>query len=396
MSTNGRYVAFESWANNIVPDDANRLCDVFVYDRQTGQTTRVSVDSSGAEGNASSFAATISADGRHVGFISDATNLVPGDTNGTTDVFVHDRRTGQTTRVSLGSAGNEGNNASRSPSISGDGGHVLFVSMADNFVPDDTNECADVFLHDRKTGRTTRVSVDSGGTQADAGSGEPALSADGRYAAFYSHAMNLVPADINGKPDVFLRDLGSSKTTRVSVDSQGTEGNADSRMPAISGNGRHIAFESWASNLVPDDTNGRMDTFLHDRRTGKTERVSLDSAGRQSPGDSRNASLSPDARYVLFTGFANHLVPEDTNKRADVYVRDLRTDELTRVSVSSDGEQGNHDSDQSSISSDGRYVAFSTKAKNLLPNDKNRAVDVVIHDCKTGKLTRASIGCREP
>ncbi len=197
-------MAFQSFATNLVSGDTNGQLDVFVHDRQSGATERVSVDS----GNNGSYAYSISADGRCVAFSSDANNLVSGDTNGDSDVFVHDRQSGATERVSVDSAGAQGNLDSNSPSISADGRYVAFWGWASNLVSGDTNATADVFVHDRQNGATERVSVKSAGAQGNGRSDDPSISADGRCVAFHSWATNLVSGDTNATEDVFVRDRG--------------------------------------------------------------------------------------------------------------------------------------------------------------------------------------------
>jgi Tol biopolymer transport system component len=187
-----------------VPGDTNNNSDIFVHDRKTGTTERVSVDSAGNQGNSFSEGASVSRDGRFVAFTSVASNLVPGDTNGRSDIFIHDRKTGTTERVSVDSAGNQGNTSSFQPSISRDGRFVAFRSLASNLVPGDTNNNSDIFVHDRKTGITERVSVDSAGNQANDSSSEPSISRDGRFVAFQSFDSNLVPGDTNGVLDIFV------------------------------------------------------------------------------------------------------------------------------------------------------------------------------------------------
>ncbi len=262
-------------------------------------TTRVSVNSTGAQGNGHSAYPSISADGRFVAFASGASNLVPGDT-GYWDVFVHDRQTGTTTRVSVSSTGTQSNDNSGDPSISADGLYVAFTSSAQNLIPGDTNGRADVFVHDRQTGTTTRVSVNSTGTQGDFNSWRPAISANGRYVAFISDATTLVPGDTNGRADVFVHDRQTGATTRVSVSSAGIQGDGfveGSSTPSISADGRFVAFASGASNLVPGDTNNQKDVFVHDRQTGATTRVSVSSADDKSGGcwsSNSSPSLSVD------------------------------------------------------------------------------------------------------
>jgi Tol biopolymer transport system component len=283
------------------------------------------VDSSGNQANgAGSQEAAISADGRYVAFDSYATNLVPGDTNHPGDVFVHDRQTGATELVSVDSSGNQGNGGgSYRPAISADGRYVAFDSYAADLVPGDTNGSNDVFVHDRQTGTTERVNVDSAGNQGDGGDSQgAAISADGRFVAFQSGATNLVPGDTNGNFDVFVHDRQTGATELVSVDSAGNQGGGHSYGAAISADGRYVAFESEASNLVPGDTNGSNDVFVHDRQTGVTELVSVGISGSLGDGASNNAAISTDGRYVAFESGATNLVPGDTNGNFDVFVRD--------------------------------------------------------------------------
>jgi hypothetical protein len=388
ISADGRFVAFWSYASNLVPGDTNVRDDVFVHDRATGQTSRVSVDSAGVQGNSGSEASSISADGRFVAFKSLASNLVPGDTNGWPDVFVHDRLTGQTSRVSVDSAGVQGNFDSYEPSISADGRFVAFYSIASNLVPGDTNGNWDVFVHDRATGQTTRVSVDSAGVQGNSSSYYPSISADGRFVPFFSHASNLVPGDTNASPDVFVHDRSTGTTTRVSVDSAGVQGNSSSYYPSISADGRFVAFFSHAGNLVPGDTNASPDVFVHDRATGTTTRVSVDSAGVQGNAYSYDSSISADGRFVAFYSSAWNLVPGDTNGAYDVFVHDRASGQTNRASVDSACVQGNHESLSPSISADGRFVAFYSSAWNLVPGDTNFRHDVFVRDLARVRLAR--------
>ena len=320
ISADGRYVAFDSAASNLVAGDTNGNYDVFVYDRSTHKTRRVSVSSKGRQGNDDSYDPSISADGRYVAFASSASNLVAGDANNAFDVFVYDRKTHRTRRVSVSSGGAGGNGASVYPSISADGRYVAFTSVASDLVANDTNDATDVFVYDRKTHRTRRVSVSSGGQQGNDTSSSPAISADGRYVAFASFASNLVAGDTNGVPDVFVYDRRTHRTRRVSVSSGGQQGNDTSTSPAISADGRYADFESDASNLAGGDENGFRDIFVYDRSTHKTRRVSVSSGGQQGDGDSFNPSISADGRYVAFESLASDLVAGDMNGTRDVFV----------------------------------------------------------------------------
>ena len=223
---NERYVAFESSAMHLVSGDTNRVTDVFVYDRQTKQTARVSVSSTGAQANGGSFAPEVSRDGRFVVFESLATNLVPDDTNRQRDVFVHDRQTGQTTRVSVDSTSAQANNFSQAAHLSEDGRFVVFESLASNLVSGDTNGVIDVFGHDRQTKITTRVSVATGGLQANNASVNPTVSADGRYVLFESFATNLMPEKTDEPKHAFVHDRLTGQTLRAPNNS--TKGTAAS------------------------------------------------------------------------------------------------------------------------------------------------------------------------
>ena len=399
ISADGRYVAFESIADNLVQSDTNGDRDVFVHDRQTGQTTRVSVSSSSQQGDRDSDNPSISADGRYVAFESIADNLVQSDTNGDRDVFVHDRQTGQTTRVSVSSAGEQGNHSSYQASISADGRYVAFQSFATNLVDGDTNGDQDVFVHDSQTAQTTRVSISSAGQQGNRDSDSPSISAYGRYVAFESLAFNLVEGDTNGDQDIFVHDRQTGTTSRVSVRSTGLQGNDHSYRPSISADGRYVAFESEAGNLVEGDTNHHFDVFVCDRQTGQTTRVSVSSAGEQGNDTSEFSSISPNGRYVAFRSEANNLVEGDTNGGLpDVFVHDRQTGQTTLVSVSSDGEQENYWSCFSSISAGGRYVAFDSYASNLVEGDTNGYADVFVHDRFASSLSDLVVSdiCTQP
>jgi Tol biopolymer transport system component len=390
ISADGRYVAFDSDVANLVPGDTNGLSDIFVRDRTAGVTYLVSKNSAGDQGNTYSVYPSVSADGRYVAFMSGATNLVYADTNGVADIFVRDRQTGTTTRVSRNSAGVEGNDGSFSPSISGDGRYVAFPSDATNLVAGDTNGVSDIFVRDRNTGTTYLVSKSSAGVVGDSYSSYPSLSSDGRYVVFESAATNLVAGDTNGMYDVFVRDRTTGTTTLVSKSSTGEIGNGYSTAPFISADGRYVVFDSYATNLVAGDTNGMSDVFVRDRQTGTTTLVSKSSTGVLGSGNSYYASISADGRYVAFYSYAVNLVTGDTNGVEDIFVRDRQTGTTTRVSKSSAGVEGDGDSIYPSISADGRYVVFYSAASNLVPGDINGAGDTFVRDRQTGTTTLVS------
>ena len=372
ISTDGRYVAFASDATNLVSGDTNDAEDIFVRDRQTGQTTRVSVSSSGVQGNNDSDAPAISYDGRYVAFQSMASNLAAADTNSTWDVFVHDRQTGQTTCVSVSPSGEVGTNYTFKPMLSGDGRYVVFYSYAGNLVAGDANGKSDVFVRDMQLGQTFLVSVSSAGVQADQGASTADISDDGRYVAFNSWSTNLVPGDVNNKGDVFVHDRQTGETTMVSV------GSGDvSDFPSISGDGRYVAFWS-AARLAPEDSNSWSDIYVRDRQTGETTAVSVNTSGVTGNGSSYQPDITADGRYVAFESVANDLVAGDSGSGYDVFVRDRQTAQTRRVSVNEAGQPAS--GVQAAITNDDRYVAFSSNASNLVADDTNYVYDVFVHD----------------
>jgi Tol biopolymer transport system component len=323
ISADGRFVAFMSISPDVLPGLSGLHFQVFVRDRSNGTTELVSVDPNGVEGNANSLAGQISADGRWVTFSSGATNLAGGWSGNHFQAFLRDRQNGTAEIVSKSSGGVLADDTSLSGDVSADGRYVAFESEATNLVPGDTNGVRDIFLRDRQTGTTERASVATGGGQADGFSAGPALTPDGRYLAFWSQGTNLVAGDTNAFSDVFLRDLQNATTERVSVSSAGTEANAESRDPQLSSDGRYVVFDSSASNLGPGDTNQLTDIFLRDRQANTTERVNVSSGGAQtSDGFSVTPSVSDDGRFVDFRSNASNVVPLDTNRSDDVFLRD--------------------------------------------------------------------------
>jgi hypothetical protein len=380
LSADGNLVAFQSSANDLVPGDTNFSADIFVRDRLLGVTTRVSLSSSGGQGNHHSKEPAISADGRYVLFNSRASNLVSGDSNGFEDIFLHDRNTGATTRISVDPAGQEVFGSSYYCELTPDGVHACFTSPAATLVAGDTNAMEDVFVRNLVTGTTTRVSISTGGAQGDLNSREGAMSDDGQTVTFQSHATTLVAGDTNGSADVFVHEIASGQTTRVSVSSGGTQGSSYSTVPSISAGARYVAFQSRASNLVASDTNAVDDVFLHDRQTRATTMVSVDSSGVQGDYYSYRPALTADGRCVAFGSWAGNLVAGDTNGDIDVFVHDTLTQSTQRVSVDSSGLESNGHSQYAAITADGSVVAFESGATNLVAGDTNGWSDVFVHE----------------
>ena len=380
ISANGRFVVFRSTSPDLVSGDTNRVMDIFVHDRATGLTERVSVDSFGAESNGTSDLPQISADGQTVVFQSGASNLVPGDTNGWWDIFVHDRSSGVTERISVDSSGAQANDTSHACSISADGQIVAFDSEASNLVAGDTNGKWDVFVRDRTAGVTLRVSVDSSGVQGNDDSVDPFVSADGQVVSFASLARNLVSGDGNLRRDAFVYDRASQTTERVSIRTNGVEGNQDSFAGGISADGAIVTFESNATNLVSGDNNAMPDIFVRDRTAGTTERDSVDSSGTEGNYFSMSPSISADGRIVAFASGASNLVAGDANNAEDIFTHDRSTKTTELVSVDSSGAQGDYDSQWPWISGDGLVVTFESRATNLVPGDTNFHDDVFARD----------------
>jgi Tol biopolymer transport system component len=305
VSAGGRFVAFTSTSTNLVPDDTNESADVFVRDRKTHTVERVAVGRRGGS------QASISADGRFVAFQSRS-----GDRNFFDDIFVHNRQTGITRLVSIeNSNDSEELGVSTDPSISADGRFVAFSSNADNLVPHDTNPWHDVFVHNRQTRTTRLVSINSSGDQDWGENFGASISADGRFVAFLSEVH-----DFNGRYDVYVRDRQAHTTRRVSLGMSGKQTNGDSGVPSISADGRFVAFSTEATNLMPHDTNGEPDVLVRDRQRHTTRPVSVDSSGNRANGISGGPSVSADGRFVAFDSNASDLVPHDTNNTDDVFV----------------------------------------------------------------------------
>ncbi|MEW6281662.1 MAG: hypothetical protein AB1758_23840 [Candidatus Eremiobacterota bacterium] len=363
ISGDGRFVAFSSLADNLVEGDTNDKMDIFVYDRSDG---RIECLTRGADGH--SFTPVLSANGRFVAFVSQATNLVEGDTNGHEDVFVHDRKTGTTWRASVDSQGRQAEGRSGSPSLSADGRYVAFESSAENLVSGDTNGARDIFLRDNWLQETTRASLGAEGVQADADCSSPSLCADGSRVAFQSEATNL--GCENYETNVYVRDLRGGRTLAASLTGEGGPANGRSYHPVLSGDGRKLAFETTSTNLVTGGSRGMGDVVVRDLDSG---RMYLASA----PGDraSGNASLSHDGGVVAFDSFAANLTPGDTNGESDIFVRHLESGSTVRVG----GSAGSY---LPALSADGKSVAFMSLASDLGPPDDNSTWDVYLAEAR--------------
>ncbi|MFA0833580.1 MAG: Ig-like domain-containing protein [Methanobacterium formicicum] len=385
ISADGHYIAFSSNANNLIDNDTNYCSDIFVRDRLLNITERISISNTGEEGNGDSYESFISPDGRYVTFTSYASNL-GNDVNGYRDVFVRDRLLNVTQRLSVSSTGEEGNGDSYEPSISSDGCYVTFYSYASNLVENDTNGVNDIFVYNRLLKTIKLISISFNGEEANSDSYEPFISTDGNFIVFTSYASNLVENDTNDASDVFVFHQKLNTIKRVSVSFDDGNGNNDSFEPCISSDGRYIAFSSFASNLVENDTNIR-DVFIFDQISGVTERVSISNADEKSIENNYNPSISGDGRYVAFvSGNTKPAVSkslssfENEDEIVDIFVCDLWSKITRKITISSTGEEANANSEDPVISGNGQYVAFRSYATNLVQGYDNDYGNIFVHD----------------
>jgi len=383
LSADGRFASFTSPSANLVASDTNGVADIFVHDRQSGQTTRVSVDSAGVQANGTCGQSDISADGRFVVFESSATNLVAGDTNGRQDIFCHDRQTGVTTRASLGAAGQQALQNCSQASVSADGRFVVFQTDDNALVPGNTCVGTDVFLRDRQLGTTSWVSTSLTTAQTFTNRQRGRVSDDGNTVVFDSAADDLDANDFNGQNDVFAWSRPTGAITLVSLTSGGAQGNGASLDASVSADGRFVVFTSAATNFGsgtgPGNGNAD-DVFVRDRQTGSTTCVSVSSAGVAATTSVQGGSITDDGRLVAFWSQASGLVPGDTNAVFDCFLHDRQTALTTRVSLSPSGLQGRSQSSEPFVAGNGRYVAFSSSATNFVIPDTNGTADVFVRD----------------
>ncbi len=448
VSADGRWVVFDSVASNLVAGDTEGFQDVFLHDRQTGVTTRLSEDALGAGGNGISMRPVISADGRFVVFESFADNLLPGLSGNVRRLFLHDRQLGQLSQVAvdavnpvnacIASVGDDvlfgfsssthpllpasvtrsqvlvesfdasgtqtpvtrvislrnpplpmdvATGPSDEPAVSANGNFLAFRTGADNLIGiSQVGIVRQVVRLNLATGQTELVSQTTSGTPGTWSQDKPSISASGNRIAWHSRDGNLVANDSNGVDDVFVRDMQLGQTRRVSVDSAGVEANGASTDARISANGSSVAFQSSANNLVPGDTNGRRDVFVHELGTGITERVSISTAGAQSTGHSEFADISADGRFVVFQSDGNLLDAPVSLSGTHIWLRDRQLGETSLISAASDGTPGDNSSFRPRISANGRWIAFYSLAGNLDPAypGLDSGVVVYLHDRQLG------------
>lgn len=376
LSADGRYLAFESAATNLVTEASDNHSDIFVRDMRTGLIELASHASDGSEGDGASASAAISGDGRYLVFASYAANLVAGDTNNRKDIFLLDREAEEMIIVSRPTGGGQSNGNSDKPVISTDGRYIAFVSFASNLIAGDDNGTADIYVYDRVNSSLTLTSCATDGSLGDEAAGDPAISADGRYIAFESSASNLVAGDTNGMRDVFRKDRLNGQILRISKSTSGGEGDGSSGDPAISADGHLVVFHSLATNLVVGDLNAKGDIFAHDIASGVTELISRTDNGAQGLQHSEHPEVSANGRWVVYDSTSANLVSGDTNSQRDIFRFDRDIATVVRLSMGPDGAEGNGNSSRACFSPGSRYVGFQSDATNLVIGDANGLTDL--------------------
>jgi Tol biopolymer transport system component len=373
VSADGRFVAFMSAASNLVPDDHNTVWDIFVRDRETGSTVRASVASDGSEASHRCSSPAITPDGRYVAFVSDALNLVPGDNDRLPDVFRHDLVTGETICVSVQPDGTPVGGGDSN--LSADGRFVAFSSLSSKLVAGDTNDKTDVFRRDCTTGETIRISLANDGGEAQRNSSQPRMSADGNLVAFFSEAGGLDGSGVLGYC-IYLRDVAQGTTELVSVGQHGELPNGNCLDPSITADGAFVTFTSHADDLVDGDENDAWDVFVRDRAESQTMLLSRTAGGTAANGDSGESRISADGRTVAFESLASDIVDDDTNGKSDVFVVDLYNFTFFRASTRTGMVEAHGASHWPSISGDGSTVAFVSAADDLVDGDTNFVSDL--------------------
>lgn len=368
ISDDGRFISFESNATNLVANDFNGQTDTFIYDRLNKTVELITIAPDGTQANGSSSSGDLSGDGRYLTFASFASNLVPNDINNQRDIFIYDRLNKTTELVSIANGGTQANGLSLFSVISDDGNYIAYESTADNLVAGDTNGLGDIFLFDRLNQTTERINVAADGTQANGVTTLGSISDDGNYITFTSDANNLVAGDTNGKSDIFVYDRLNQTVELISQ--AATLGNGNSTSGVISGNGSFVVYQSEANNLVAGDTNSKSDIFIYDRLNQTTELVDVAADGTQSNGNSQNPTISDDGKVITFLSEANNLVTGTTDPGFNVFMRD-RSEQTTR--------RFNADS-LATLSGDAQSLVLTSSLSDLVANDTNNTGDVFVVD----------------
>ncbi|MDH5259066.1 MAG: hypothetical protein OEX07_13715, partial [Gammaproteobacteria bacterium] len=377
LNYDGSKIVFVSQSGKLV-GDTNSQSNVYLKNRNTNTLKRISLskNSTTQAANKASYGPDISADGNKIVFYSLATDIVSSDTNGKTDVFLHDLTTGKSQLVSVTQSGVQGNAESTEAQISDDGNFVAFSSASTTLTGINTNNKRHIYVKNLSTQSLEIVSVNNAGEAGDQDSFSPSISGDGRYITFVSIANNFDSHSASGQYDIYLHDRQNGVTERISFGDTGVVSNSHSSLPSISADGRYISYMSLASNLASNDTDNTMDIFVYDRETGNVEKATTTAT---TSGPSYSPKISSNGRFVAFYSSAFNLVSDDNNGRDDFFVYDryLKTTEL--LSISATGAQTSKNVDSVvAISGDGKITAFASADDTLVSGDSNRTSDVFV------------------
>lgn len=381
ISADGRFTTFLSRSTNLVTTTTLTNLQQFHHDRETGLTQATSLTAAGLQDGStdqSSYRSALSANGRFASFIHSGGNLAPPDTNAKKDVLIRDLWTLTTTRASLGSAGESSTDHCTQFSLSASGRFMVFQTAGSGLIASDTNGVADLYLRDLALNVTSRISVSTAGVEGNGASSLGWISANGRYVLFSSAASNLVVNDTNASGDAFLRDLQTNTTTRVSTDGAGAQATGPSTGIGLSADGVWALFDSSAANLVVGDTNGKFDVFRKNTSTGAIQRVSVSTSGAQADQNCFGYGISADGRFVLFESIAGTLDGVNPTAITYLYVRDCDTGVTRKVNRGYNGVAPDGHSSNAAISADGRYIIYNTVATNHIPDDTNATDDAYV------------------
>ena len=403
ISADGSLRVFHSDASNYVGDSPG-VVDVFYAPSYSAKAYRVTAAPNGDPADGNSFFADVSGNGEWITFASQATNLVPGDINGFTDIFLYEVATATMTRISLGMGGAEADDGSNRPTISEDGRYIAFQSRASNLVAGDTNNATDVFRYDRVADTMIRISIDSSDVEGNGDSTDAAIDGSGDLVAFQSLATNLQPGpDNNNASDVFLRRVGAGVTRRISTALGGGDADGPSTLPAISRSGEFLSYTSRATDLIGSDTNGRADIFREDLPQNTRRRVSVGAGGVQADEDSHRSSVADDGAVAFSSDATNLVGGNDQNGVTDIFVRVPVAAITYRASVDSNGAEADALSLAPDLTAAGCDVVFASPAKNLIadrPLETNSIADLFCHRhtgpwpilCTTPELQDINLG----
>lgn len=379
ISADGNLIVFSSWASNLVPNDTNDESDIFLYNRLTCAISRLSISTTNEQANSSSIDVSISNDGRFVAFTSFADNLIPGTPDHSAQIYVRDLQMDTLTMASVTSDEVPGSSISSMPFLSMDGRYVSFTTWS-TLSPDDMDSDYDIYVRDLLLGETILASVNSDGVKANGRTIGGFLSVDGRYVLMDSEGTNMVEDDTNGALDSFVRDLLTGTTMRVSLSVSNEEIPIGTGAGGISSDGRYVVLTDASNAMIPNDNNNVYDVFIHDIATGNKRLISKAMNGGVGDGHSEALivpSISDNSRFAVFNSLASDLVPDDTNNREDSFLYDLFTQKLYLISRAADGTLGNGASEYPTVSANG-YVVFVSQATNLVPGDTNGVADTFV------------------